>query len=68
MKPLNSHKTLSDKIHRVIISVILTQMISIALLLNRASADDAKKILSHRPMSLRSIYLMTAISILLRFM
>ena len=42
MKPLNSHKTLSEKIHRVIISVILTQMISIASVLNSASADDAK--------------------------
>lgn len=43
MKPLNSHKTWSDKMHRVIISVILSQMVSIALLLNSASADDSKK-------------------------
>jgi len=40
---LNYHKTLSDKMHRVIISLILSQMIAITLLLNSVCADDAIK-------------------------
>ena len=40
---MNSHKTWSDKIHRAINWLILSQMIAITILLNSVSAGDVKR-------------------------